>query len=328
MFRLRRLPHARGRPSGCARSSARPATKPRLRGRRPTCSACFDDPTVATPEEVKAVADLCVNCKMCRDECDARVNIPKLMLETKAAHQAEHGLDRADWFLARAEGFAAFGSNFAPIVNALLARRPVRWLMEKLFGLSRRRRLPAFALSQLLPPCTRPGLDSKVEGRKSKRAVNSADVPTLRRHDVPTPRVALLRRCLRRLQRSAHRRGDGRGAAAQRHRGVRPAAAGRVRHGRARGRRCRNGARGRGAERPRPRRPRRAKDTASSAPSRPRRSCSRRTTSTCSTTPTRRPSRRNTVELTTFLGELHDAGRLRTDFRRSTSRSATTSRAT
>ena len=29
-------------------------------------------PDIATPDEVKAVADLCVNCKMCRDECAAR----------------------------------------------------------------------------------------------------------------------------------------------------------------------------------------------------------------------------------------------------------------
>ncbi|HVL15203.1 MAG TPA: FAD-binding and (Fe-S)-binding domain-containing protein, partial [Gemmata sp.] len=85
------------------------------------------DPGAATPDEVRAVAGLCVNCKMCRDECDARVDIPKLMLEAKAALQAEHGLDRADWVLARAEGFAWLGSNFAPIVNGLLARRPVRW---------------------------------------------------------------------------------------------------------------------------------------------------------------------------------------------------------
>jgi FAD/FMN-containing dehydrogenase/Fe-S oxidoreductase len=103
-------------------------------------------PGEVTPEEVKAVAALCVNCKMCRDDCDARVNIPKLMLEAKAAHQAEHGLDRSDWILARAESFAAFGSNFAPIVNGLLSRRSFRWLLEKLTGISRRRRLPAFAL--------------------------------------------------------------------------------------------------------------------------------------------------------------------------------------
>jgi FAD/FMN-containing dehydrogenase/Fe-S oxidoreductase len=104
------------------------------------------DPNSATPEEVKAVAGLCVNCKMCRDECDARVNIPKLMLEAKAKHQAEHGLDRSDWILARTESFAAFGSNFAPVVNGLLSRRTFRWILEKLTGISRQRRLPAFAL--------------------------------------------------------------------------------------------------------------------------------------------------------------------------------------
>ncbi len=104
------------------------------------------DPNAATHEEVKAVAGLCVNCKMCRDECDARVNIPKLMLEAKAAYHAEHGLDRSDWILARMESLAALGSNFAPIVNGLLSRRSFRWILEKLTGISRQRRLPAFAL--------------------------------------------------------------------------------------------------------------------------------------------------------------------------------------
>jgi Fe-S oxidoreductase len=97
-------------------------------------------------DDARQVAELCVGCRMCRDECPARVDVSKLMLEAKAANQAEHGLDRADWVLARAEGFAAAASNFAPLVNGLLARRSVRWLVEKLFGVSRTRRLPAFAL--------------------------------------------------------------------------------------------------------------------------------------------------------------------------------------
>src|SRR5262249_47044608 len=45
-------------------------------------------------DEVREVADLCVNCKMCALECPAHVNIPKLMLEAKAANVAEHGLAR------------------------------------------------------------------------------------------------------------------------------------------------------------------------------------------------------------------------------------------
>jgi FAD/FMN-containing dehydrogenase/ferredoxin len=104
------------------------------------------DPKRLSDDDVRAVAGLCVNCKMCARECPAHVNVPKLMIEAKAAHVAEHGLDRSDWVLARAEGFAALGSLFALAVNPLLGTRPFRWLLEKLFGVSRRRRLPAFAV--------------------------------------------------------------------------------------------------------------------------------------------------------------------------------------
>ncbi|HEY8503007.1 MAG TPA: anaerobic glycerol-3-phosphate dehydrogenase subunit C, partial [Gemmataceae bacterium] len=107
----------------------------------------------ATPpsaDEVRAVADLCINCRMCPRECPARVNVPKLMIEARAANLAEHGLARADWVLARTEHFAALGSAFAPVTNLLLRSRAVRWAVEKLFGVSRRRRLPPFALRSFL----------------------------------------------------------------------------------------------------------------------------------------------------------------------------------
>ncbi|QJW96139.1 FAD-binding oxidoreductase [Frigoriglobus tundricola] len=118
-------------------------------------------PDTATPEEVRAVAEWCVNCKMCRDECDAKIDIPKLMLETKAKHHADHGLDRGEWTLARAEWLASVGSNFAPLVNGLLARKSVRWLTEKLFGISRHRQLPAFALRNFFRRARGAGLTKK-----------------------------------------------------------------------------------------------------------------------------------------------------------------------
>ena len=218
-------------------------------------SRVFGDPTAATPDEVKAVAALCVNCKMCRDECDARVNIPKLMLEAKAAHQVEHGLDRSDWFLARAEGFAAAGSNFAPIVNGLLARRPVRWVMEKLFGLSRRRRLPAFALYNFFRRARGQGLDKKSGRRKAERGIpdDSASPPSDFR---APPEVAYFVDVFAGYNDPLIGDGDGRGASAQRHRGVRSAAAGRVRDGEARGRRCGGCPRDGAAQRSRSGRPR------------------------------------------------------------------------
>jgi FAD/FMN-containing dehydrogenase/Fe-S oxidoreductase len=144
----------------------------------------LNDPAAATSDEVRAVANLCVNCKMCREECDAHVNIPKLMLETKAVLQAEHGLDRGDWLLARAEGFAAFGSNFAPFVNGLLARRPIRWLLEKFLGVSRRRRLPTFALKNFFRRARGAGLTQK-------RGIRNSELGTKNPSSLRTPRSAL-----------------------------------------------------------------------------------------------------------------------------------------
>ncbi|HKB40302.1 MAG TPA: FAD-linked oxidase C-terminal domain-containing protein, partial [Gemmataceae bacterium] len=117
-------------------------------------------------DEVRKVADLCVNCKMCAHECPAHVNVPKLMLEAKAANVGRHGLDRTDWVLARTETFARVGSALAPAVNVLLGNRPFRWALEKLFGVSRRRRLPSFASKSFLHRAARRGWTRLPSGQR------------------------------------------------------------------------------------------------------------------------------------------------------------------
>jgi Fe-S oxidoreductase len=112
-------------------------------------------------DDVRAVADLCINCKMCAHECPAHVNVPKLMLEAKAAHQAQQGLDRSDWLLSRIESTAAFGSNFSLISNTLLGNPVFRWLAERIFGISRQRRLPTFAARNFLKRARRRGWSRK-----------------------------------------------------------------------------------------------------------------------------------------------------------------------
>lgn len=161
-----RTRHTHERMCPVFRATGREAATPRAKA---NLMRIFADPTAATADELKAVTSLCVNCKMCRDECDAKVNIPKLMLEAKAAHQAEHGLSRIDWVLARTEAFAAIGSNFAPLVNRLLARRSVRWVLEKVLGVSRRRRLPAFALRNFLRRARGAGLTKPNANPDAKR---------------------------------------------------------------------------------------------------------------------------------------------------------------
>jgi Fe-S oxidoreductase len=96
-------------------------------------------------EDVRAVADLCVHCKMCEVECPAHVNIPKLMLEAKAANVAAHGMNRPDWFFSRLEDVLRWGSALSFLTNLALQSRSSRWLLDKLFGLSRERRFPRLA---------------------------------------------------------------------------------------------------------------------------------------------------------------------------------------
>ena len=114
-------------------------------------------PALASPE-AKAVAALCVHCKACPRECRGRVDVPKLMLEAKAAYHAANGLDRVDWVLARVEGFAAVGTKFAYTANTLLRLRPVRWVLDKAFGVTRRRALPRLTHRTFLWRAWRMGL--------------------------------------------------------------------------------------------------------------------------------------------------------------------------
>jgi len=119
---------------------------------------------------VREVADLCVNCKMCALECPAHVQIPRLMLEAKAANVAQHGLDRHDWVLARTETFAQLGSALAPLTNILLDNRLVRWVLEKLSGVSRLRSLPPFAARSFFRRARRRGWTRKPRSQRPRVA--------------------------------------------------------------------------------------------------------------------------------------------------------------
>ncbi len=98
-----------------------------------------------TSSEFKAVADLCVHCHMCRLECPAQVDVPKLMHEGKGAYVAANGLRPADWIMTRLDTLSAMGSLVAPVTNWALGNRQMRWLMEKTLGIAQGRKLPRVA---------------------------------------------------------------------------------------------------------------------------------------------------------------------------------------
>jgi len=126
------------------------------------------DPAMVTGDDFKDVADLCVNCHQCRSECPAGVDIPKLMLEAKAAYVAMNGMRPSDWILARVDLLSAVGSYFRPLANWAIANRQMRWLLEKTFGIAQGRKLPRFASRSFLRRAARRRLTrpTRRSGRK------------------------------------------------------------------------------------------------------------------------------------------------------------------
>ncbi len=108
------------------------------------------DPSLLAADEMKSIADLCVNCHQCRLECPAEVDIPKLMIEAKAAYVATNGLRPSDWVLARFDVLSSWGSRFSPLANWAVGNRQARWVLEKLLGIAQGRKLPHFATSSFL----------------------------------------------------------------------------------------------------------------------------------------------------------------------------------
>jgi FAD/FMN-containing dehydrogenase/Fe-S oxidoreductase len=103
------------------------------------------DPHEWTGETMKDLSDLCFNCKQCQLECPSNVNIPQMMVEAKAAQVAAHGLTRADWILSRAHSFGWLGSTASLAMNWAIGNGAARWCIEKMVGISSRRKLPLFA---------------------------------------------------------------------------------------------------------------------------------------------------------------------------------------
>ena len=96
-------------------------------------------------EELLPVLDLCLECKACKRECPTGVDMARLKSEFLHQYHGRHGAPIKDRVLSRADRIARWGSRLTPFSNWLAAAGPVRRLNEAVFGLDRRRPLPAFS---------------------------------------------------------------------------------------------------------------------------------------------------------------------------------------
>ncbi len=93
------------------------------------------------------VMDLCVQCKACKTECPSNVDMAKMKTEWLAKYWEANGVPlRARLFAYQPRLARWIGGGWkARLVNSGLHHPLVRWMMDRVLGISARRKLPAFA---------------------------------------------------------------------------------------------------------------------------------------------------------------------------------------
>ena len=131
-------------PSYMATLDEQHSTRGRANALRAALSGRMPDEGL-TGDGLHEVMDLCLECKACKSECPSNVDMAKLKYEFLAHYHRRHGYPVRSHLFAKIARVSSAASALAPLSNWFLGLDSNRWLMEKLFGISRHRQLPRFA---------------------------------------------------------------------------------------------------------------------------------------------------------------------------------------
>jgi glycerol-3-phosphate dehydrogenase subunit C len=91
--------------------------------------------------------NLCIGCHLCDLVCSSGVNISEMNLIAKAKCLDEKGRPFGDWFLTHSYLYGWLGSLLSPLVNLLLKSSVIKWMVEAILKIDRRRELPSYESS-------------------------------------------------------------------------------------------------------------------------------------------------------------------------------------
>jgi L-lactate utilization protein LutB len=85
--------------------------------------------------------DLCLQCKTCEANCPLDIDLPGMILEAKKQMSKKHRT-LSDNLLSNAEVLERLGSNIPWLAGIASNNRLLRWLGERMIGISRERQIP------------------------------------------------------------------------------------------------------------------------------------------------------------------------------------------
>ncbi len=98
-----------------------------------------------TGRRLHEIMDLCLECKGCKAECPANVDMAKLKYEFLHHYHQANGLPLRSRLFGRIARLDALGARMPGLVNRVSGLAASRWLMDRLLGVDRRRPLPRLA---------------------------------------------------------------------------------------------------------------------------------------------------------------------------------------
>ncbi len=100
-------------------------------------------------ETLDRALDLCLQCKACKTECPSNVDMAKLKSEYLHQTYQSRPVPLGSLLLGHIHRLNPIGSATAPLANWSLRQPALKWLLEKVAGIDRRRTLPTFEANHL-----------------------------------------------------------------------------------------------------------------------------------------------------------------------------------
>ena len=87
----------------------------------------------------------CMNCKRCEVACPSNVRIGDIIQAARIKYGPQRNTSLRNFVLSNTDLVGSLATPFAPIVNAAVALKPVRYVMDKVMAIDHRRVFPKYA---------------------------------------------------------------------------------------------------------------------------------------------------------------------------------------